>query len=191
MKIWQNLESSWWDFFRDEHHCKISKGNYLSIVNHRILTVPGNETEFPNFADWQIWGEKEREEEEKEMSNESKKKKDKEKEKRRSWQRSICVLNESELTEHLPSHVGSWVGKVANFLLALSHNFVPHYIYYFFILNFKTTVMLNILTLSFEKKKKTELELYFFFFTMVNLYDSQYNLKWFSFKRVNVQISMV
>lgn len=75
--------------------------------------------------------------------------------------------------------------------LALSHSFVSHYIYYFFILNFKTTVILNILTLSFEeKKKKTDLEL-FFFLTMVNLYDSQHNLKWFSFKRVDVQISMV
>ena len=117
--LYEDLTKSWKfsrDFFpRDQHHCKSSKGNYLSIVNHPILTVPGNETEFPKVSDWQIWGEKEREEEEKEMSNESKKKKDKEKAKRRRWPGSICVLNESELIEHLPSHVGSWVGKVANF----------------------------------------------------------------------------
>lgn len=73
------------------------------------------------------------EEEEKEMSNESKKKKDKEKEKKEEVTRKHSnVLNEPELIEHLPSHVGSWVGNVVNFHLALSHSFVSHYIYYFY-----------------------------------------------------------
>lgn len=94
IKIWQNLESSQWDIFpRDRHLCKLSEGNYLSIVNHPTPTVPGNQADFPKFADGQIQEGKEREEEEKEMRNERK-----EKEKGAGGQQwRSRVLNESEL----------------------------------------------------------------------------------------------
>lgn len=95
IKIWQNLESSQWDIFpRDRHLCKLSEGNYLSIVNHPTPTVPGNQADFPKFADGQIQGGKEREEEEKEMRNE-RKEKETGAQGRQQWR--SCVLNESEL----------------------------------------------------------------------------------------------